>query len=397
MQGRKDASGCYEKKGNIMEDETKTTAESVVTPDNSIKKQMLEKATEVIGKENVIVTKDKTPLETPLEATPKKWVIDDVEFTSEDEIKPILKLFKKEKSEDFDAIAKEFTENRDWKNKNADTGRKLNQTKTELAAKAKEIEAEKEQLANSRKRVKEDILKENEINKTYDAKVQEVKTEIKAKKEEIYAQYEDDHEKAADLFEEFKEEKRREIYRLDNQRDREIHDHKSKMEQFEREQSESQKKIYENNLMNLTQSFAEDFPGNELLQQMNVYNRLPEEERLKQETLNNYPLVMKIAQLGHFATNEGIINLKSAYELQQLREAAINYSSEKAEWEKKIVSAEKAGYDKAVQEFKKHGVSLNGFDEEGKPIIKTDEVALETKQHRSKMRELASSVFQKTN
>lgn len=374
---------------HLMFESTATPQASEVTPPLDIKAKQSE-AADKFAKEN------KMPF-TPTDVEPVKGTDTDPETTpayklgdvdlEESEVKTILKVFKKDKFED---VASDWENNQNWKKRNAEEGQKVNVTKAEAERVRKEAESLKEELVNRQKRLKEDLLKETEINKSYDAQVKQIKDDIQAKKATFDLDDPDDAEK----FEDFRFDAQTEISLLKLKRDNELSAHKSYMDNVETEEKEKQERMARENLFNLAKTYPDKFDENKIFSQHIQFQKLTPEQKKEASVLDNFPDYKEYIILRDFAIQNGVLNLSSAQELRYLRDMVKTYIGEQSDWEKKLAEIKKSGHDEAVKEIKAKGVSFFETTDSSKSIT-VEDLNADTTKIRNKQLALADE-YQRT-
>ena len=312
---------------------------------------------------------DKTP---DKDTTPLKYKFGDVEL-DEAEAKIIAKVMKKDKLDD---AAKDWSDNLNWKAKNAEEGRKLNLARAESEEKIRQATEIKENYVTSLQRVRDDVLKETKINQTYDEKIKAVYAEIKAKRE---ATDFDDPLSVAD-FEDFQIDKTTDIADLKTQRRQELAEHKATMEKVEREETERKDQNEKLKIVELARTFPDRFNDIEYFNQVENFNKFRASDAFKaltleqqQQSLNNYPLVKDITILDKYAQEHKQTSYVEAYRIYLMEAAIAQFQVEQKEWEKKLIDAEKTGYDKAIAEIKGNGKSFSELDKDKPPIVTNPE------------------------
>lgn len=319
----------------------------------------------------------------------KKWKISDTVELDETEIKPLLKIYGKEKIEDADAVVSELTNARKWKQEMVEKGQKFNAEKAEYEARVKAHQAKEEEFVNRQKQLKEDLVKETTIEKDYSDKVNAILSEIKAKKEEL----DRDDINAVDAFDDFKFQKQTEIATLQLEKKQALQAHKEYMERAEREVSERNANLVRQNLVELSTKYSDEYDADKIFAEAHDFNDLSKEKQKDPKTLETYPAYKKYVELVKFASENQQISLAKAQELRVLRQIASDFDKFRLEVDKVKADAEKAGYDKAVAEIKLKGRSFfESTDDKNKPIT-TNTVPKDKKEYQKQKDNLLARVF----
>lgn len=301
----------------------------------------------------------------------QKYKIGEEEW-DEEGVKHLQRYFKTEKIED---AVKHANDNLNWKSKNAEDARKNNLTRAEAEEARRQALAEKEELANARKRAREDVLKEHEINKKYDDQIAKIKETIKAKKADI------DIDDIASLeeFNDYEKEQWSEIGVLKLQRNNELASHKSSMEKLEKEEAERKDNGAKLNIIRLGDTYPDIWNSTEILSQISAFNDFKaSEEKAGREVkdpkvLDNYPDLKKFLGFKNWADKNNQIDLATAWQFYVQGVALQKAMAESKEWETKLATAEKKGYDKAYEEIKAKGITVGDLEKTTKKLEVEDD------------------------